>query len=432
MAEATLEQTQAIVKSLGFFANVSGLFEEVADGLELQSKRFALLESNIGALLNINAYQLEPPPAAVQEQESISAITSRTTSRAFDLAGLGLILPFLFNQDARNYVSEFANSLFGTESVETFNTALKSIGAILAGVFAYKVFKQVGDTIETFKRLSQVVSALFVMTDEGTESAIEERKEYEEKKKRDKERRKKIRENRVKRAKRLQKFKNIFGAFKFGGPIGLAIGAVVGVGIGTMIDVVSEADAKEQEKEEKALDEDTDVPSAADTIETKSILEHVRNNIVNQFSMGLLSWSNIKELFGGNTPEQEKQNREEISGADLGSTSEFSGMNFGGDGDSSEQTEMDAEPVNKETIMSEPAPNASESSFSQTPSIESPVMNGDVINNTSETINNKKKMNSSATILTINNIDNSTVVALNKSVSSSTPVNIPVAAVGAA
>lgn len=427
MADATQEQKQEIIKSLGFFASVSGAFDELAEQLTKQSERLAVLESKIGVLLSVNTAALEVPDAVVQEREDISSITSRTTSRAFDLAGLGLIIPFLFNKESREYISSFANGLIGVDNVKMLNTALKTIGSILAGVFAYKVFKQVGDTIKTFKRLSQVISTLFALTDEGTESVVEERKKYEEKKKREKEKRKKIRENRIKRAKRLQKLKNFTKAFKFGGPIGLAIGAVVGVGVGTMIDLVSEADAKEQEKEEKALEEDTDVPQVAESIDTSNILEKIRDNIVSQFTLGLLSWGNIKEFFGGNTPEQEQKNRKEISGADLGSTAEFSGADFGGDS----QEAVQAESVEKESVVPETPPAMpTESEGSQTTMMESAPASGDVINNNSETVNNTKKINSSGSIITINNIDTSTVLSVKQPSMSSPGGVIPSSVVG--
>lgn len=397
MAEETARKEKAIIASIGFFASTSPFFKEVADTLGRQNKRLINIVSGINDVLIQDAYALEIPQATPEPQENISSIVSRTQSRAIDLAGLGLIIPLLFNKEARDWISGFANGLFGIENVETLNTALKAITAVLAGVFAYKVFKQVGDTIETFKRLSNLVSSLFLITDEAAVATVDEKKEIEEKKTRDKDKRKKIRENRVARQKRIQKFKNIFKAFKFGGPIGFAVGTVVGVGIGTAIDLISESDMRQLEAEDAALENDSiEVPEPSGDIKTDNILSIIKNNIVEQFSFGLLSWDNIRQLVAP-SEEQKKINIENLGGASVGGVGEFAEM-----GDAVREDIQPEEIKSPETAV----PNIS---------VESPApQTGSTINNTSETVNNIKKTTQSNPIITINNIDTSTVLSINK------------------
>lgn len=188
---------RSMFTGMGFFVQ----FQPYAKDLQQEA---AELEKSAIQLGNILTKYLEldeplkllPVPEAVKE-ETIQDTAARVKSRAFDLAKLGLIIPLLLNKDAREYMASFLSGLTGI-STDAFKNALIGIGVVLAGVFTYKLFKQVSDTFTAFKQLSDATATLFNLTsDAAGELDAEKEKVDKDKKKIEKEKEKKAKEKKA-------------------------------------------------------------------------------------------------------------------------------------------------------------------------------------------------------------------------------------------
>lgn len=399
---------RAIIISVDFFARTSAAFKTVAEDLSLQNKRLKKIESKISDILKVDAYALEPVPVEVVERAPLSSITKQMKDRSFDLLKLGLILPFLLDKRARDYIADFATGLVGLENLEMFRSALKAVALTIGAVLGYKFLKQVGDAVSTILRLAQLTAALFLLTSEESVNIESKKNDLEDRKRRDKAKRDKMRENRVKRAKKIRDLKGLFTKIKFGGPLGFAVGAVMGAGIGTMIDVVLEADQKQFEAEERAIENDEEIPEANYNIDFNVIAESFKRNFLENITFGLLSRS-PEELLG-TTKEARERNIKEIEGLSVGSMGEISSME-----PNQYEEPQNTKPIKRESSTFTPIEPMFKSKKSHSTEVSSPLpQTGEAINSASETVNNNKKLNSSKHNIVVNNIDKSTFVSVNQ------------------
>jgi len=300
--EQANEVTGAAVKGAGFFLAVSPALKAILGSVNELNQTSAKVAELVSSYFDVKITPAQQPTAKVEEKESISSIAGRTKERAFDLAKLALIIPLLFNKDAREYLASFLQGLFGAETMTGFNTGLKIVGGILVGVFAYKLFKQVADTFTAFKRLSQLVGTLFGLSEAAANSAADEKEELEKKRQKDKARRRKARQAKRKRLQRIKKLKGVVSKFKFAGPFGIGAGIIVGVGVGTMIDLVTGSEEKAEKEEEKAEESDEDPPEVSDEIDTSNLFEIIKKNAIENLTLGLISTEtieNTKKVFKG-------------------------------------------------------------------------------------------------------------------------------------
>jgi len=194
LKNAVADASQSMFTGMGFFVQ----FQPYAKSLEQET---AELEKSAVNLSNILTKYLEfdepvkllPEPEAVKES-TIQDTAARVKSRAFDLAKLGLIIPLLFNKDAREYMASFLSSLTGV-STDGLKTALAAVGIVLASVFTYKLFKQVSDTFTAFRQLSTATATLFNLTSDASGGLDAEKEKVDkDKKKLEKENEKKAKE----------------------------------------------------------------------------------------------------------------------------------------------------------------------------------------------------------------------------------------------
>lgn len=411
MANYSIQDANAIVDSVSFYASVSKAFVQLSERLYDQSQRIARLESG---LLSLFDKPIEPVPLTDAQQvvsEPLSALSSRTGSRAIGIAGLSTLIPLLFNEESRNHLSSFLKGVIGAETMENIATGLKLAAGALAGVLTYKLIKQVGDTVQSISTLSKMVGTLFGLTEAASEDVSEEKRKIDERKKRDIDRRKQIRKNRVKRAQRLQKLKSIVGKVKVGGPIGLAIGTVVGIGLGVVLDLINQSDQKQQDEEDKAIESDSNVPEASDNINTENISTIISKNIVEQLSLGLLSWDSVKKSIQaiGGDEQAAAENRQAISGT---STTD---AEMGGTMDANVSSEEYSEPAQVESKspigpLPEIVDNAQIEQSKAEQDMSTPT-SGSNLNTSSENVISTKKLIKVTPTVVVNNIDNSVIVA---------------------
>jgi len=408
--EQANEVTGAAVKGAGFFLAVSPALKAILSSVNELNQTSAKVAELVSSYFDVKITPAQQPTAKVEEKEGISSIAGRTKERAFDLAKLALIIPLLFNKDAREYLASFLQGLFGAETMTGFNTGLKIVGGILVGVFAYKLFKQVADTFTAFKRLSQLVGTLFVLSEAAANSAADEKEELEKKRQKDKARRRKARQAKRKRLQRIKKLKGVVSKFKFAGPFGIVAGIIVGVGVGTMIDLVTGSEEKAEEEEEKAEESDEDPPEVSDEIDTSNLFEIIKKNAIENLTLGLISTEtieNTKKVFKGDE-KTIAQNRAAISGMSSGA-GEFGESSGGGGGLEPDlaapkpaaappaAAKEESKPPEQQAPISAPEP--------------SPTPAGDKVNETSEEVaSEKKRQAATATNVTVNNIDNSILV----------------------
>jgi hypothetical protein len=414
MNELTQEQaseiTSAVVNSTGFFLMASPIFKALLDNVNELDKTSSKVAELVSSYFNVEIKPYKEPEQVVEDKESLSSISATTKERAFDLAKLALIIPLLLNKDAREYMASFLKGLFGTETMEGFNTALKVLGGVLVGVFAYKLFQQVADTFKAFNRLSRLVGTLFGLSEAAANSAADEKEELEKKRAADKERRRKARQAKRKRLQKIRKLKSAISKFKFAGPFGLIAGIVIGVGVGTMIDLITNSEEAAEDAAEKAEDADQDPPEDAGEIDTSNLFEIITKNAVETLTMGLITGKtieNTKKVFAGDE-KTISENRAAVSGMST------SGAEMGGFG----MEEGASTPIPEAPPAPTPAP-ASGSTSQGAPATQAPVdvpvasiePAGTKLNETSETVISEKKQQASGPVtVTVNNIDNSTIL----------------------
>lgn len=271
--KAVIGASQAMLGSLGFFVRESlSVSKESADIALSASGSANKLNNTLMAFLELS--EESPQAIKVDPREELDKTVVKIKKRSFDLATLGFVIPLLLNKEARDYLSNFAGGLIGIENVEKFKLGLMAVTGVLTGVFTFKLIKQVGDSIEAVKRLSQVVGTLFGITEAATGDTLDKEAELDkEKKKVEDERKKREAEDRklkdagkkgiddVKASKQEYKKANFFGKVKFlatkFGPkvLGAVVKSIPFVGaaatIGLLISEIAGffIDDKEEEKE---------------------------------------------------------------------------------------------------------------------------------------------------------------------------------------
>jgi hypothetical protein len=193
--DAIKDASSAMFGSVGFFLNIKSEVNSIEEGsLELKQSAGELSD----LLVNYLSEEEPPPPPDAVPEDRMPEIAATARKQAFDLAKLGLILPFLINKESREYLANFISGLIGEEALGTIKTTLIGLTAVLTGVFAYKLFKQIGTTIEAVKELSRVTSVLFGITDAANDDLVEEKGKLDKDKKEvEKEKKKKAKEKKV-------------------------------------------------------------------------------------------------------------------------------------------------------------------------------------------------------------------------------------------
>lgn len=190
--DAIKEASSAMFGSVGFFLNIKSEVSSIEEG-SLELKKSAEELSDL--LVNYLSEEEPPPPPDAVPEDRMPGIAATAKKQAFDLAKLGLILPFLINKESREYLANFISGLIGKEALEGIKITLVGITAVLTGVFAYKLFKQIGTTIEAVKELSRVTSILFGITDAANDDLVDEKTKLDKDKKEvEKEKKKKAKE----------------------------------------------------------------------------------------------------------------------------------------------------------------------------------------------------------------------------------------------
>jgi len=193
--DAINEASSAMFGSVGFFLNIKSEVNNIEEG-SLELKQSASELSDL--LLNYLSEEEPPPPPDAIPESRMPEIAAKAKKQAFDLAKLGLILPFLINKESREYLASFISGLIGQETLGVIKNTLIGITAVLTGVFAYKLFKQIGTTLEAVKELSRVTSILFGITDAANDDLVDEKGKLDKDKKEvEKEKKKKAKEEKV-------------------------------------------------------------------------------------------------------------------------------------------------------------------------------------------------------------------------------------------
>jgi hypothetical protein len=264
--------TQAAVGSLGFFVSGNPILKDIAyhtTKAELTTER---LIGIVQKLFEIGPPEDEEPSVREEFDKQVETIKKR----GIDLAKLGLIIPLLMNQEAKEYLSSFIKGLTGIENLDNIKMGINAVLAVLAGVFAVKVFKQVSDSIAAVKKLGQVTAILFGITEAASDDIsdqmdeVDKHKAEKEKEKKEVEKSKqkgKAARDDIRKEKKAVKGKNIFKkALAFLGKVAPKVGpkllgAIPVIGtvaiIGSVLyDIASEAmnffgdDDAEEEPEE--------------------------------------------------------------------------------------------------------------------------------------------------------------------------------------
>lgn len=429
------EESGTVFKSVGLFAMINPVLNSIAISTSETARQAGHLEHNLGMLFGQKLAETSTPDKpAPEKKEKLSTTTGRMRSRGMDLAGLGLIIPFLVNKESRDYLASFISGLIGKDNLELINTGLIALTSVLTGVFTVKLFKQVSDTIKTFKKLSELTATLFQSVSDGADGvnekdeALEKKKDKmreQAKKRQAKKKKRKAAElkrrqaNRAKRLKRIKQIKraksvisNLKKALLVGGPFGIAAGIVGGIAIGSMIDLIAgpeETSLEDTEKEdtggpdEPELEEDEDgIPIEPDTDEPVAEPEEkeaefsasnlgsvIADNAIQELSMGFLDKEGIKKAWDW-----------------------VKGKVFGSE-DKKPATESKPTPVSSKTTESPkqtPSPTSTTTppTASATPEPDTKE-SGQTLAKASEDVSGAKK-DMAAGNVTVNNINNSTTV----------------------
>lgn len=394
----------AIFDSVGLFASVSDAFKDISIRLKSQSDRIVDIEKKLSEVFEVPV--VPDQPATRDSAESISTISDRMLDRGFDLAKLALIIPLLLSEDARNYIASFISGLIGIDSLEKITFGLKALGAVLTGVFTYKLMSQVGDTVRSMLRLATLTATLFALTDETTDLNIEERRRRREKRLKDVERKKRSLERRRQRIEKIKKAKTAISTglkgLKFTGL--LTLGAIAAdVAIGSFITYYTDQELKDLEKELSSINSDTDLPDAEKEFDSDRLIEIVKNELISSLTFGLINENiinNTKKVIAGDE-NTIAENRAEVSGLSVDDgMSTYTDYSEGGQfADSSAPIQEDILP--RSTIT----PNKKDAVIDSTA-----PQKGASLGTTSEVIQSTKKQMMNQNQITINNIDNSAVV----------------------
>lgn len=179
--KAVIGASKAAFDSISMFAGAIGPVSQQAAASAQSSAATAERLIKLFA----KAFEVEPPepPPAISPQEELKQTTDRIKKQSFDIAALGLVIPLLINPQAREYLYSFVKGLVGEDAFDKVKYGVTGVLSVLAGVFTYKVFKQVGDTITAMKKLAKVTSVLFGLAEAGTEDALDKEVELDKEKK---------------------------------------------------------------------------------------------------------------------------------------------------------------------------------------------------------------------------------------------------------
>lgn len=177
--KAVAQASRAALDSLGFFASIHSSTESSSDStarIYLSSERLVKLVSQLFEFKEEENQQPSP-------YQKLDEKTQLIKKRSFDIAKLGLVIPFLINAQAREYLLSFVKGLVGVENFDKFKIVVYGLLGVLAGVFAYKVFKQVGDTISALRQLATITGTLFGLTEAAADSVASDLEDVEKNKK---------------------------------------------------------------------------------------------------------------------------------------------------------------------------------------------------------------------------------------------------------
>lgn len=158
------EASKAAIEGLGFFASISIKTGNIAEGLKVSSDATTRLVDLVSKLFLDTKVEEQKK---VDYKQLLETQTATIKKRGLDLAALGLLIPFLFSEDAKKYLGDFITGLFGLGpgALDKVKLGINAVLGVLAGVFAYKVFKQVGDTINALRTLATITGTLFGITE---------------------------------------------------------------------------------------------------------------------------------------------------------------------------------------------------------------------------------------------------------------------------
>lgn len=396
------QATGAAVASVDFFVQFSPVFSQIADDAEKAKVSSSKIAELFARFLGFDTGQLEPIKAKDAEPLKMESIAA-TEERAFDLAKLALILPLLLDPTARNYLANFIQGLVGAETLDKITFALKAVGAVLAGVFAVKLFKQISDTISTFVRLSQVVGTLFGLTQENNDLEIEDatKKERDKWEKRKEKFEKNKSANRAKRLKKLEKARKFRKVLKALGKVGkfTGIGFIVGAAAEAFVDSIFDYFSKEQADTTDAKfpdteDEEVDKATEDEGDDFMSIGAMILKKFISNLTFGVVSEETLDKAF------------------------KYIGKFFGVENKSNTTSAATVESKPTPTATpSTPAPSTGSSGSQAAPATQptpAPSTTGQTMATTSEQVAGAKKDLSTGSTV-VNNVDNSVVVVNNQS-----------------
>lgn len=397
---------RSMFTGMGFFVQVQPHAKDIEQSAVEMQQSVQKLGDVLLKYLDLHE-PIKRQPQEVVREDTLDQNISKVRKGAFDLAKLGLIIPFLLNKDAREYMASFLSGLTGF-SLEGMKTTLIAVTGVLTGMFALKLFKQINDTIEAIKKLNDVTRTLFGITEitsQDIDSAKDDLDKEKSKINKDKERRRNRRRAKVERARKLRSIISNGSKIAKVSVIGAPVAILVSSAINTLLDY--------NEQEDAVLESEDEGESAP---EPETVWSLITKNIIESLTFGLLSKENINntlKVFKGD----EKviaQNRAAVSGMSV-SGAEFGSMEGAGPGVPVPLTAAKSEtrpPTASISPSIEPPAGISVSpaTTQSIPSIEPISSDTSSFVQSSEEVVSEKRV-SKPPVIIINNIDNTTLVA---------------------
>lgn len=301
---------RSMFTGMGFFVQIQPHVKKMEDSTAELEQTVAMLGNVLTKYLDLE--ELPEPQAVpvVNRESTIQDTTAKVKKRAFDLAKLGLVIPFLLNKDSREYLSSFISGLTGI-NFDVIKNTLIAVGGVLTGIFAYRLFKQISDTITAVGQLSNLTATLFGITSTAVNEVGAEKDNLDK----EKEKRRNKRKAKIERTKKLRK------AIK--GASTLAKISLIGAAVGIIVDAAINSVLDYNDQEDAILDSDEEEGKAPDP---ENVWTLITKNIIESLTFGLLSkdsLSNTLKVFKGDE-KVVAQNREAVSGMSV------SGAEFGG------------------------------------------------------------------------------------------------------
>ena len=396
---------RSMFTGMGFFIQVQPYAKALENSsVEMVSSAEQLGNTLLKYLELDEPLKRQPEPQAVKE-DTLDARVAKIRKGAFDLAKLGLIIPFLLNKDSREYLASFISGLTGF-SLEGIKTTLVAVTAVLSGMFALKLFKQINDTISAIQKLNEVTRTLFGITETASQDITNKSDELDTEKskiEKDKEKRRNKRKAKVQRTRKLRSLLKGASTFAKLSLIGAAVGVIIDASISTVLDYNDQEDAVLDSEEE---DGKAPEPESVWSLITKNIIESLTFGLINKAMI-----NNTMKVFKGDE-KAIAENKAAVSGMSV-SGAEFGG--FEGAGPEPAQPTGTITPQTTAPASSvEPASKPAGQVSIQSPSVQA-VPSMEPINNTvslvekSEEIVSEKRA-APPPIFIINNIDNTTTV----------------------